>query len=89
MLFTKESWNQYKGKTEWINGHGSGIIHTICGNEILVFRQIMTIWEDSPGPCASHGQEWVSILQCVTCHGEPVVAKLGSPISRNTLMEVN
>ena len=88
MLFTKESWNRYKGKTEWINGPGSGIIHTVCGSEIEVFTQSRTIWEDSPGPCASHGLEQVSILQCVKCHGEPRV-KLGSPITRDALIDVN
>ena len=88
MLFTKESWSRYKGQTEWIKGPGGPIKHTVCGNEILVFVQNRTIWEDDGlGPCASYGQERVSILQCVTCHGEPEI-KPGSPICRESLIEI-
>jgi hypothetical protein len=88
MLFIRSSWEHYRGQTEWINGPGSGIRHTVCGNEIEVFTQFRTIWEDGPGPCASDGQERVSILQCVKCHGEPKLVNSGSPICRENLIDV-
>lgn len=88
MLFIRSSWERYRGQTEWINGPGHGICHTVCGEEIKVFTQMRTIWEDGPGPCASDGQEWVSILQCVKCHGNPQPVKLGSPITREELIDI-
>lgn len=89
MLFIRSSWERYRGQTEWISGPGSGIRHTACGSEIEVFTQSRTIWEDDgPGPCASYGQEKVSILKCVKCHGKPEPVRTGSPIVRKWLIKV-
>ena len=89
MLFIRSSWERYKGQTEWKNGQpGSGLIHMVCGQEITQHTCMRTIWEEGLGPCASHGQERVSIIQCITCHGEPEAVKLGSPITRSELIDV-
>ena len=85
MLFTRSSWDKFTGQTEWINGLGSGILHTVCGAEIKVLYQYRTIWEG--GDCSSFGQEQVGILYCTKCDSPPPQVATGAPIQRSLLIE--
>ena len=84
-LFTRSSWDKFTGQTQWINGPGGGILHTVCGAEIQVFVQSRTIWEGED--CSSFGQELVGILYCTKCDGQPPSVLTGTPIQRDSLIE--
>lgn len=89
MLFTRSSWDRFKGQTKWIIGTRGSIEHTQCGTEIIQVTQRRTILEDSTGLCAADGQENVSILYCPKCDPEPIPVSDGSPILKSELLEIN
>ncbi len=73
MNITRESWDRFRGQTDWRNGKpGDALIHVPCGgNPIQIKVQLRSLWE-GPGPCSGRGQTIeVGELYCPKCDQEP------------------
>ncbi len=80
--YTRASWEKFKGKTDWKGGApGTGLIHTVCGQEIKEFVQARTVWGDGVPSSMRREIVEIGILACVKCDGEPRRIAYGHPIN--------